>query len=177
MAHLLEQGYRRIGHISGPLEWWEARQRMSAWKDAIQEAGLDLSDAHFVEGNWSSTSGAVAIEKLFDQYPDVDAVFVANDQMALSAMQFIREKGLRIPEDIGVVGFDNLAESAFYSPALTTIQQDQHKVAKLAVAEIIKSIESGWDEKEPVSPCCIMLPPTLVVRQSSAKCQNEGGDE
>jgi len=174
ISHLLEQGYQRIGHISGPLDWWEARQRMSAWKDGIKEAGLDFSDAHFVEGNWSSTSGAVAIEKLFDQYPDMDAVFVANDQMALSAIQFFTKKRLRIPEDIGIVGFDNLAESAFFTPALTTIQQDQHKVAKLAVAEIIKIIESGWDEKEPVSPCCIILPPTLVVRQSS-KCQNEGG--
>jgi len=176
MAHLLEQGYRRIGHIAGPLGWWEAEQRKSAWKDALVEAGLEVSDAHFVEGNWSSASGAIAIEKLFDQYPDMDAVFVANDQMALSVLKFIKDKGLRIPEDIGVVGFDNLAESAFFTPPLTTIQPDQYQVAKLAVAEIIKSIESGWDEKEPVSPCCVMLSPTLVVRQSS-KCLKEGGDE
>jgi LacI family transcriptional regulator len=167
MSHLIEQGYRRIGHISGPLDWWEARQRMSAWKDGIREAGLEVGDAHFVEGNWSSTSGAVAIEKLFDQYPDMDAVFVANDQMALSVIQFFTKKGLRIPEDIGIVGFDNLAESAFFSPALTTIQQDQHKVAQLAVAEIIKIIESGWHEQELAKPNCIVLPPTLVVRQSS----------
>ena len=106
----------------------------------------------------------------------MDAVFVANDQMALSAMQFFTKNELRIPEDIGVVGFDNLAESAFYSPALTTIQQDQHKVAKLAVAEIIKIIESDWNGQDLVKPNYIILPPTLVVRQSSKRL-NEGGGE
>jgi DNA-binding LacI/PurR family transcriptional regulator len=176
MAHLLEQGYRKIGHISGPLEWWEARQRKSAWEDTLKEAGLCSNDNQAVEGNWSPASGAAAIEKLFDQYADMDSVFVANDQMALSAMQFFRKKGLRIPEDIGIVGFDNLAESAFYSPALTTVQQDQHKIAKLAVVEIIKIIESDWNGQELVKPNCIILPPTLVVRQSSKRL-NEGGGE
>ena len=178
MSHLLEQGYRKIGHISGPLDWWEAQQRMSAWKDALKEAGLDTKNDHFVEGNWSSSSGAVAIEKLFAQYPELDAVFVANDQMALSALQFFRNKGLNIPEDIGIVGFDNLAESAYFSPALTTIQQDQHKVAQLAVAEIIKIIESGWQGEDLVKPNCIILPPTLVVRQSSLRnMKKEGGED
>jgi LacI family transcriptional regulator len=175
MSHLLEQGYRKIGHICGPLDWWEARQRMAAWKDSLMEAGLDPNDSHCVEGNWSSASGALAIEKLFDQYPEMDAIFVANDQMALSVMQFFAERRTRIPEDIGVVGFDNIAESAFYSPALTTVQQDQHKVAKVAVAEVIKIIESGWQELKPIDPKSIILPPTLVVRQSSLRVM-EGGD-
>jgi LacI family transcriptional regulator len=87
--------------------------------------------------------------------------------MALSVIQFFWKKGLRIPEDIGIVGFDNIAESAFFFPALTTIQQDQHNVAKLAVVEIIKIIESGWQEQSPVDAKSIILPPTLVVRQSS----------
>ena len=77
MSHLLEQGYRHIGHISGPLDWWEARQRMASWKDALNEAGLEARDAHCAEGNWSPASGGLAIEKLFEQYPDMDAVFVA----------------------------------------------------------------------------------------------------
>lgn len=167
MSHLLEQGYRRIGHISGPLDWWESRQRRTAWKDALMEAGLDACDGYCVEGNWSSASGALAIEKLFDQYPDMDSVFVANDQMALGVLQFLCEKGLRIPQDVGVVGFDNIAESAFYCPALTTIQQDQHKVAKIAVAEIIEIIEADWQGLEPVPPKSLVLPPILIVRQSS----------
>ncbi len=69
MAHLFEQGYRHIGHISGPLDWWEARQRMAAWKDALTEKGIKIQDSHWVEGNWSSASGAVAIEKLIPAIP------------------------------------------------------------------------------------------------------------
>ncbi len=175
MAHLLEQGYRNIAHICGPLDWWESRQRMAAWKDALLEAGLNVDDCHFVEGNWSSASGALAIEKLFDQYPELDSIFVANDQMALSVLQFFRDKGKRIPQDVGIVGFDNIAESAFFSPALTTIQQDQHSVAKMAVAEIIKIIESGWQGLDPVPLKPIILPPSLIVRESSLRVE-EGGD-
>jgi LacI family transcriptional regulator len=169
MTHLLGQGYRHIGHISGPLDWWESRQRLMAWTDALKEAGCDVKDSDVVEGNWSSASGALAVGKLFDQYSDLDSIFVANDQMALGVIQFFKEKGLRIPEDIGIIGFDNIAESAFFSPPLTTIQQDQNHVAQLAVAEIIKIIESGWQGQELVDSKSIILPPTLVVRQSALR--------
>jgi LacI family transcriptional regulator len=169
ISHLLEQGYKHIAHVSGPLDWWEARQRMAAWKDVLTKIGLEVADRHCVEGNWSCASGALAIEKLYDQYPDMDAVFVANDQMALSVMQFFAEKRIRIPADIGVVGFDNIAESAFFSPPLTTVQQDQHSVAKVAVAEVIKIIESGWHGLDLVEPKSMILSPTLVVRQSSLR--------
>jgi LacI family transcriptional regulator len=175
MSHLLEQGYRKIGHISGPLDWWESRQRMAAWADALKASSFEVKDGHFVEGNWSSASGALAAEKLFDQYSDLDSIFVANDQMALGVIQFFGEKGLRIPEDIGIVGFDNIAESAFFSPPLTTIQQDQNYVAQLAVAEIIKIIEAGWQDQDPFDAKSIILPPTLVVRQSTLR-NMEGGE-
>jgi LacI family transcriptional regulator len=175
MSHLLEQGCRRIGHISGPLDWWEARQRMAAWKDVLLDAGLDASDRHCVEGTWSSASGSLAIEILVHQYPDMDAIFVANDQMALGVMQYFAEKKIRIPEDIAIVGFDNIHESAFFYPPLTTVQQDQYQVAKVAVAEVIKIIEAGWQGSEPVHPTSIILPPTLVVRQSSLR-KRKGGE-
>lgn len=169
MSHLLEHGYRSIGHISGPLDWWEARQRMAAWKDALKEAGLETQDRHWVEGNWSSASGAKAVQKLFEQYPEMDSIFVANDQMALSVMQAACQKGLQIPKDLGVVGFDNISESAFFWPPLTTIQIDQYSVGKVAVEEIIKIIESGWQEQDSIEPKSIMLTPTLVIRQSSLR--------
>jgi LacI family transcriptional regulator len=169
MSHLLDQGYRHIGHISGPLDWWEARQRKAAWKDALMNAGLDSRDEFWVEGNWSSASGAQAVEKLLEQYTDMDSIFVANDQMALSIMQYACQRGLRIPEDLGVVGFDNIAESAYFWPPLTTIQQDQHNVAKVAVEEIVRIIESNRLGMEPTKPTTTMLEPTLVVRQSSLR--------
>jgi LacI family transcriptional regulator len=176
MAHLLEQGYRHIGHISGPLDWWEARERMTAWKDALIDAGLKTNDEHWAEGNWSPASGSQAIEKLFNQYPEMDAIFVANDQMALSVLHYACRRGLRIPDDLGVVGFDDIPESAFFWPPLTTVQQDQYNIGEVAVEEIIKIIESGWQHQEPVRPKSILLAPTLVVRQSSKKKGVKGGE-
>jgi LacI family transcriptional regulator len=169
MSHLIEQGYQHIGHISGPLDWWEARERKAAWRDALKESGGEIQDNHWAEGNWSSASGAQAVEKLIEQYPQMDAIFIANDQMALSVMQHACKNGLRIPEEIGVVGFDNISESAFFWPPLTTVQQDQYNVGKIAVEEITKIIESGWRGQDPVESKSIMLAPTLVVRQSSLR--------
>jgi len=169
MTHLLEQGYRHIGHISGPLDWWESRQRMMAWKDALKEAEIKAQDNQMAEGNWSSSSGAQAVEKLFEQYPEMDAIFVANDQMALSVLRAAYQKGIKIPEELGIVGFDNLAESAYFSPALTTIQLDHYKVAKVAVEEMIRIIEAGWHDGELIEANTLMLAPTLVVRQSSLR--------
>jgi LacI family transcriptional regulator len=169
LAHLMEQGYQHIGHISGPLDWWEARQRMAAWRDALLEARRDYREAYWVEGNWSSASGVQAVEKLFEQYPQMDAIFVGNDQMALSVLQAGCRNDIRIPEDLGVVGFDNIPESAHFWPPLTTIQQDQYQMGKVAVEEIIQIIASGRQGQEPVDCKSILLTPGLVVRQSSLR--------
>jgi len=169
MTHLIEQGYQHIGHISGPLDWWEARERKAAWSDSLKEANLEVKDEYCAEGNWSPSSGSRAIEKLCRQYPEMDAVFVANDQMALSVMQYACRNKVRVPGELGVVGFDDIPESEFFWPPLTTIQQDQYNVGEMAVEEIIKIIESGRDDHEPVRPKSILLTPTLVVRQSSIK--------
>ena len=99
----------------------------------------------------------------------MDAIFAGNDQMALGVIHFADQKGLRIPQEIGIVGFDNIAESAFFSPALTTIDQDQYNVAKLAVEEIIKIIDAEWQGVEQLEPRTILLPPTLIVRESSLR--------
>ncbi len=177
ISHLLEQGYRHIGHISGPLDWWEARERMAAWRDVLRAADLEAKDEHWAEGNWSSASGAQATERLFNQYPEMDAIFVANDQMALSVMQYACRRGLRIPDDLGIVGFDDIPESAFFWPPLTTVQQNQYNVGEVVVEEIIEIIESYRQEQEPVQPKSIMLAPILVVRQSSLRMRGvKGGD-
>lgn len=167
MNHLLEQGYRHIGHISGPLDWWESRQRMAAWRDVLRENGRTVEDNHWAEGNWSSASGAMAIEKLFRQYPEMDSIFVANDQMAISVIQAACQKNRRIPEDLGIVGFDNIPESAYFCPPLTTIQSEQYSMGCIAVQEVVKIIESDQTEQEVSEPANIVLTPTLVVRESS----------
>jgi LacI family transcriptional regulator len=173
VSHLLGQGYRHIGHISGPLDWWEARQRMAGWKDCLVEAGFEVQDRHWTQGNWSSESGAHAVSRLLEQYPEMDAIFIGNDQMALSALMTVRARGLAVPEDIGLVGFDNIPESAYFLPPLTTIHQDQYEVARVAVDEIIKIIELGWQGVDPGDRQAIVLPPKLVVRQSSLRANRK----
>ena len=169
VSHLIDEGYKNIGHISGPLDWWEGRQRMSAWKDTLKEAGRNVEDRFMVEGNWSSSSAVPAIEKLIKQYPEMDAVFVANDQMALGVAHYACSHDLEIPRDLAIVGFDDIAEAAYFSPSLTTIRQDQHKLGAMAVQEVIKIIEANQHNEYIEESRTIMLTPTLVVRDSSTR--------
>ena len=142
---------------------------MEAWKDALADAGHQAEDAHMAMGDWSSDSGARALEKLLGQYPDMDAVFVANDQMALGAYHVLNDHGLHIPEDIAIVGFDNIPESAFFCPSLTTVQQKQNQVGEAAVEELINLIELDWKGSDIIEPKSILLEPTLIVRRSSKR--------
>jgi len=169
MEHLYEKGYRRIGHVSGPLDWWEAWQRKAAWKDFLDERNLESEDECWAEGDWSSSSGGEAISRLLDQYPEMDAVFVANDQMALSVLRAAHLRGISIPDDLGVAGFDDIPEGAFFYPSLTTVHQDQFEVAKTAMQEMIQIVEGGWQRKEPPAPKSILISPTLVVRESTQR--------
>jgi DNA-binding LacI/PurR family transcriptional regulator len=168
-SHLLDQGYRNIGHIAGPLDWWESRQRMKGWKDTLIKAGHSVEERQISMGDWSSESGAKAMTKLLDQYPEMDAVFVGNDQMALGAYYVLSEKGLRVPQDIAFVGFDNVQESAYFLPPLTTVQQEQNRVGEAAVQELINLIELGWKGSDVIEPKTILIEPTLIIRQSSTR--------
>jgi DNA-binding LacI/PurR family transcriptional regulator len=170
--HLLDQGCRHIGHISGPLDWWEARQRKQAWQDTLQKAGIRVSENQCTEGNWSSSSGEPAFTELLKSYPEMDAVFVGNDQMALSVLQICHRLGLRVPEDLAVAGFDNMAESAYFWPSLTTINHNQHELGCRAVEETVKQIEASRLNNQALSSETlesrnILLSPELIIRRSS----------
>jgi len=165
--HLLKQGYRHIGHISGPLDWWEARQRKAGWQDALSEAGIQVADHHWESGNWSSASGEQAIRQLLDGYPEMEAVFVANDQMALSVLQVACRRGFQVPQDLAVVGFDGIPETAYYWPPLTTVYQDQQKLGCTAVRELVQIIEASRQSEAVIEPKTISLQPELIVRESS----------
>ena len=167
-THLVESGYRHIGHISGPMDWWESRQRFDAWKDVVQAAGQGDIDQCWVAGNWSSASGLEAAANLFDKYPQMDAILSANDQMALGALSVIYSRGLRVPEDIGIVGFDNIAESEYFLPPLTTIHQNQYQVGVMAVKEIIRIIDAIEKNTE-FDYRVTMLEPEILVRKSSIR--------
>lgn len=165
--HLLAQGYQRIGHIAGPLTWWEAQQRKAGWADALAAAGLAVSDAMWIEGNWSSKSGELAAYQLLDRFQDMDAVFVANDQMALSLMAVARRRGRRVPADLGVVGFDGMPEAAYFCPSLTTIQQDLHQLGCQAVRQLVGVIESLRSSDNHQQHQVVWIEPQLIIRESS----------
>jgi len=169
VAHLLEQGYRHIGHLSGPLDWWESRERKAGWQKTLADAGIEVLESHWVAGNWSSASGESSFRQLRAQYPDMDAVFVANDQMALSVLKVCSQEGISVPAQLGIVGFDGLAETAYYWPPLTTVAQDQHSLGCTAVEEIVQSIEYIRKEGTPPSTKTIVLQPELLVRESSTR--------
>lgn len=167
--HLLQQGYRHIGHITGPMDWWESRQRKAGWKAALESAGLSPQDHHSTEGNWSSSSGEVAFKQLLNQYPEMDAVFVANDQMALSVIQVSDRGNVNIPDRLGVVGMDGMPEAAYFKTPLSTIVLDQYLLGCTAVEEIVHSIEKSREHSEHENQRTIILSPELLIRESSVR--------
>jgi LacI family transcriptional regulator len=170
--HLLEQGRRNIGIITGPLSWWEARQRKCGWRDALESAGLPAPDTLVVEGDWSPASGEEGLQRLLEQCPHLDALFASNDQMALGAMKAARRAGLRVPDDLAIVGFDDIPEAAYFCPPLSTVRQDMVELGRLAVRELSRMIETSLGGETILELRAILLRPQLIVRESSALSGN-----
>ncbi len=167
--HLIDQGFRNIAHISGPLAFADAEERKSGWADTLLKAGLPPSSLNSAEGDWSAASGATAVVELMNTYPEMDAIFVANDQMAIGAMQIIKERGLQIPGDIAMIGYDNIAESAFSSPPLTTIAQDFELMGAKTIELLVDVINAQRDGNDLSALQPIRLPADLIVRKSSLR--------
>ncbi|TET35691.1 MAG: LacI family transcriptional regulator [Anaerolineales bacterium] len=165
--HLIEQGKRNIGHLSGPLDWWEARQRKKGWLDALRDADMEAGDECSSEGNWSSRSGEKAFRQLLGQYPNMDAVFVGNDQMALSVIQIACQDGIKIPDELAIVGFDGIPDSAYYWPPLTTVNQDQYRLGFTAVQTLVETIEAWQQGETDLEPKTVIIEPELSIREST----------
>lgn len=165
--HLLDVGYENVGLITGPLAWWEARQRQSGWQDALEEAGMASENNLVVEGDWQAASGERGLRRLLEQRPDVDAAFISNDQMALGALRAARKLGVRVPEDLALVGFDDVPESVYFHPPLSTVRQDMVELGRCAVRELGRTIEAAQQGEADVEPKTILLEPELIVRESS----------
>jgi LacI family transcriptional regulator len=169
VQHLLQQGKRKIGIITGPMAWWEASERYLGWKEALGEAGLEASPAlEFRSDDWSSLNGELGMRTLLNANPDIEAVFASSDQIALGAMGIAHQLGRRIPQELAIVGFDNTPESAFFWPPLTTIYQQLVDVGRLAVKNLHEMITVRRMEGEPLEPFCTILKPELIVRASSS---------
>ncbi len=168
IQHLLDCGRKKIGHISGPLSWWEADERKRGWRETLGAAGFEVSEQHCTEGNWSSASGEQAFIQLLESFPDMDAVFVANDQMALAVLREANRRGIRVPEQLAVVGFDNIPESAYFYPSLTTIYQDLQLLGEQAVKNTVEMIQARHRNQSIIAQSSF-IQPTLVVRESSKR--------
>ncbi|WP_242652922.1 LacI family DNA-binding transcriptional regulator [Intrasporangium flavum] len=157
--HLLDLGHTEIAHITGPLDWAEARARSEGWRAEMVSAGLRPMEP--VAGDWSAGSGYRAgLHLAADEA--VTAVFAANDQMAIGALRALHEAGRRVPEDVSVVGFDDVPEAEYVIPPLTTVRQDFEQIGREAIAMLTQVI-SGDTDQEPS-----LIDPELIVRASTA---------
>ena len=166
--YLTGLGHRRIGYIGGRPELQSSTQRLQGYTDGLTQVGLPLEPDLVQAGDYTRQTGYLSAKNLLGLPKPPTAVFAANDASALGVMEAAREAGLHIPEDLSVVGFDNIPESAYFYPALTTISQNQHELGCKAVQELVDKIEAIRNN-ELNEPQNILLMPELIIRESSVK--------
>ncbi|MER5881939.1 LacI family DNA-binding transcriptional regulator [Streptomyces sp. NPDC060235] len=157
VRHLLDRGRRRISTITGPLELHEARERLDGYRRTLRDTGRRSIVAL---GDFTRVSGAEAMRQLLDDDPDLDAVFAANDLMAIGALRTLHQAGRRVPEDVAVVGFDDIEAASYTTPALTSVRSPMADQATAAVHLLLGLIAGG-----PSNP--VIMPNELVVREST----------
>jgi DNA-binding LacI/PurR family transcriptional regulator len=155
---LLSQGRTRLASIAGPTDMMAAVDRLDGFRAALREAGSQPPTVAY--GTFVRESGEQAMRELLRREPDVDGVFAANDLMAIGAMSVLREAGRRIPDDVAVIGFDDVELARHTEPSLTTIRQPIAQQARLMVEALVVQINGG------PAPASSTLPTTLVERQS-----------
>ncbi|QXT63303.1 LacI family DNA-binding transcriptional regulator [Tessaracoccus palaemonis] len=155
VRHLIDRGARRIVHVAGPQDWIDAYERLAGYHEAIAEADLEPVVLH--AGSWDAADAG----PLMGQLPEgTDAVFAANDQLALGAMTALQKRGLSVPGDVRVVGFDDMAGVGFLNPGLTTVRQDFRAIGRLAVQSLHRLLTA--DEVG-----AIRVDADLIVREST----------
>lgn len=158
--HLMSLGRQKIGFIGGPAYELEVQRRLAGYQATLQEAGKDVDENLIEYGDFSNTSGAEAVKRLLKKVPDMDALFVNSDLMAIAAMDAIREEGRNVPEDIAVIGYDDLSIAAHSNPPLTTIRQNIPHAGKLLAQNLIEYLQTGVVTN-------VSLPVELIVRKSA----------
>lgn len=166
VGHLAALGHREIAHVSGPLSWAESRNRRSAFKRSLRVRGLEA--AAIVEGAWTAESGYRAARVL-----DLDAataVVAANDQTALGVLRGLAERGVSVPGDVSVTGFDDMPESAYFAPPLTTIRPDYAGRGRAFTARMLAELDVGHVDTEPPRPV------ELITRESTGRVRPAGSE-
>jgi LacI family transcriptional regulator len=159
VLHLLRLGYKRVATISGPLNMIGGMDRLAGYKDALKARGIASDPRLIAEGDFTEESGFGGMQLLLPHAPD--AVFVASDTMALGALRALREAGKRIPEDIALVGYDDMPFAARTDPPLTTVRQPIHRAGFVAAETLMDLIQ-----EDDSSPRRVILPTELVIRDS-----------
>lgn len=169
-SHLVTAGRRRIGTIAGPADMTSAVDRLQGWRAALAQAGLPPGPVE--HGDFTTPGGAEATARLLDAHPDVDALFVASDLMAVGALGVLRARGREIPGDVAVVGYDDAAVAAATDPPLTTVVNPVTEMARTAGMVLLERLGVGDHDGRAKSTTArrapVIFPPRLVVRASSA---------
>jgi DNA-binding LacI/PurR family transcriptional regulator len=158
--HLIQIGRQRIAFLGGPPEEMEVQLRFQGYENALKDAGFSVDPELLVYGDYSHVSGTAAMKQLFKQSPDIDAVFVNSDLMAIAAIKVIRGNGKQVPEDIAVVGYDDLSIASYNSLPLTTISQNIPLAGKLLSQNLIQYIKTRVVTN-------VTIPVELIVRESA----------
>lgn len=158
--HLLDLGHDTVWHVSGPGEWSDAASRLEGWRETLEAEGRTVPPV--LKGDWTPSSG-YRNGLILGRIAEVTAVFVASDEMAFGVIRALHELGLRVPEDLSVVGVDNIALAEYCSPSLTTVAQPFAEMGALAVGHLLRHIDDPEALAEPAS-----VEPELIVRTSTA---------
>ncbi|MFE9957343.1 LacI family DNA-binding transcriptional regulator [Micromonospora sp. NPDC005299] len=158
--HLLDAGHRTVWHVSGPADWFDSAGRIEGWRDALRVAGAEVPP--LVPGDWSAASG-YRCGQMLARMPEVTAIFTANDHLALGVLRALHEHGRRVPDEISVVGFDDVPEAAYFIPPLTTVRPDFAAVARASLDLLLAQFGS-----DTVGELRQTIAPTLISRQSVA---------
>jgi LacI family transcriptional regulator len=162
VEHLIHIGHRRIATITGPLNMLSGEDRLAGYRQALEAHRLPLDEDLIVEGDFSEASSMVAARRLLTR--SVTAIFAASDIMAVGALKVIREAGLQVPDDVALVGFDDLPIASALQPGLTTVRQPTEKMGSMAVDLLLSFLEDPPGGAPAVHK--IVLPARLVVRES-----------
>jgi len=158
--YLIRSGRQRIAFLGGPAEELEVQHRYAGYETALHTAGRTVDPALLVYGEFCSNSGADSMQRLLDQAPDLDAVFVNSDLMAVAAINVIRDCGRRVPEDIAVIGYDDLSLAAYNNLPLTTVRQNIPQAGTLLAHNLIQYLQTGLVTN-------VTIPVELIVRKSA----------
>lgn len=158
-AHLIALGHRRIAHIAGPADQRDALERRDGYMQAHRDAGLSVDPALIVEGDFMETGGLAAMQTLLDRRAAFTAVFCANDQTLWGAQLVLHERGLSVPQDVSLVGFDDLPQSRYMTPPVTTVRQHTHAMGQAAAWSLLQALGAAVGRPVPDVP-----PIQLVVR-------------